>query len=230
MLSVFLSDKKHFSANCPKNFVRLASGCYYVSTEHKNFWDAKRHCQKLNTNLLEIDNDDENNMIRTYLWKNFRKERKFRTGGFRLNGEFVWYKNNRLHRDMQYKKWTTGQPKRNTLVYALTETKTRYVWTTITDRVRYGFVCETKANCKGTLTGRGENYTGKINYTQSGITCQKWSSLYPHKHTLLSSVKGKKYGLGNHNYCRNPKGFRLRPWCFTTKKTRRWDYCQLNHC
>ncbi|CAD5112625.1 DgyrCDS1841 [Dimorphilus gyrociliatus] len=217
-------------SSCPKNFVRLSSGCYFFSTEHKNFWDSKRQCKRLNSNLLQIDSNDENNRIRAHLLQNFRKERKFRTGGYRFNREFKWYKNNGQHSTMKYQKWTKGQPKRNTLVYALTKAKDRYVWTTITDGVRYGYICETAAKCKKPLRGRGETYRGKINYSENGVNCQHWSSLYPHKHTLSAYVKSKKYGLGNHNYCRNPKGFRSRPWCFTTKRTRRWQYCQLDSC
>lgn len=31
------------------------------------------------------------------------------------------------------------------------------------------------------------------------------------------------------NYCRNPDG-ELRPWCFTTSPTKRWEYCSIPHC
>lgn len=31
------------------------------------------------------------------------------------------------------------------------------------------------------------------------------------------------------NYCRNPDG-ELRPWCFTTSPTKRWEYCNIPSC
>ena len=37
-------------------------------------------------------------------------------------------------------------------------------------------------------------------------------------------------GLGKHNYCRNPRGKRARPWCYTTLKSPVWQYCDIVLC
>ena len=71
----------------------------------------------------------------------------------------------------------------------------------------------------------GKDYEGTLARTVSGKECQKWSEQKPHKH---------KYGhVGNHNYCRNPKGSGPKGiWCFTTSlaSRRKWDFCDLPKC
>ncbi|XP_028399068.1 mucin-like protein [Dendronephthya gigantea] len=32
------------------------------------------------------------------------------------------------------------------------------------------------------------------------------------------------------NYCRNPKNSGKRPWCFTTDRNKRWEYCDIPKC
>ena len=44
--------------------------------------------------------------------------------------------------------------------------------------------------------GLGASYSGKVNVTASGRTCQVWSTSHPHEHPYTE--------VGDHNYCRNP--------------------------
>ena len=79
----------------------------------------------------------------------------------------------------------------------------------------------------------GRDYRGTLDQTIDGITCQNWTSKYPHRHNLLASGKleDNPDGLGEHNYCRNPKQERKRrPWCFTTKQKIEWQYCDIVMC
>jgi len=85
---------------------------------------------------------------------------------------------------------------------------------------------EARRGCFRSKHGDGREYRGKLDYTETGIACQYWSERYPHKH----SKNLRKHGLGRHNYCRNPGGRRLRPWCFTTKTKVRWQYCDIKLC
>ena len=67
-------------------------------------------------------------------------------------------------------------------------------------------------------------YRGLINVSESGKTCQKWTSQTPHSHSRTpQNYPGK--GLGDHNYCRNPDGDEKGAWCYTTDPAHRWQYC-----
>ncbi|XP_065945128.1 plasminogen-like [Magallana gigas] len=66
----------------------------------------------------------------------------------------------------------------------------------------------------------GSDYTGTINKTKSGKTCQAWSSQTPHEHRFSS--------LPN-NYCRNPDG-EPGAWCYTTDPNSRWEFCEISQC
>ena len=73
----------------------------------------------------------------------------------------------------------------------------------------------------------GSGYSGKVNVTESGRTCQVWSAQKPHEH-----VTG--YELGEHNYCRYPKavypyGFEG-VWCYTTDPDKKWEHCAVPIC
>ena len=52
---------------------------------------------------------------------------------------------------------------------------------------------------------QGADYSGRANTTIGGLTCQAWSVQEPHSHDFSVSEHGQ-YGIGNHNYCRNPDG------------------------
>uniref|UniRef100_A0A8C5JCC4 Kringle domain-containing protein n=1 Tax=Junco hyemalis TaxID=40217 RepID=A0A8C5JCC4_JUNHY len=77
------------------------------------------------------------------------------------------------------------------------------------------------------LSGRGEDYRGTISVTESGNTCQEWSSQSPHRHARTPENYPCQ-GL-DENYCRNPDGEK-RPWCYTTNTTARWEYCNIPSC
>uniref|UniRef100_A0A3B4B903 Kringle domain-containing protein n=1 Tax=Periophthalmus magnuspinnatus TaxID=409849 RepID=A0A3B4B903_9GOBI len=81
-------------------------------------------------------------------------------------------------------------------------------------------------------SGEGIAYRGTVAVTESGKTCQSWSSQTPHKHNRTPDnypCKGTdKLGLDN-NYCRNPDNER-QPWCYTTDPETRWEYCSVPKC
>ncbi|KAM6207732.1 plasminogen-like [Sarcoramphus papa] len=77
------------------------------------------------------------------------------------------------------------------------------------------------------LSGRGEDYRGTISVTESGNTCQRWSSQSPHRHARTPENYPCK--SLEENYCRNPDGEKM-PWCYTTNRTARWEYCTIPSC
>ena len=68
----------------------------------------------------------------------------------------------------------------------------------------------------------GVSYSGRMNVTASGRTCQVWAAQQPHEHD--------KADVGEHNHCRNPDGYSLGVWCYTTDPDKRWEACSVPHC
>ena len=73
----------------------------------------------------------------------------------------------------------------------------------------------------------GSNYNGDISVTASGIPCQSWAEQCPHRHTM--SITYPELNDAK-NYCRNPQNSGKRPWCFTTDRNKRWEYCEIPKC
>mmetsp|Transcript_4753 Transcript_4753/g.9346 ORF Transcript_4753/g.9346 Transcript_4753/m.9346 type:complete len:226 (-) Transcript_4753:85-762(-) len=71
---------------------------------------------------------------------------------------------------------------------------------------------------------KGADYVGLKTSSSSGRRCMNWLNSKDAKD--LVSVKG----IGNHNYCRNPKGGKDKPWCFTVDPKVGWEYCEVPEC
>ncbi|XP_028399013.1 uncharacterized protein LOC114522511 [Dendronephthya gigantea] len=82
----------------------------------------------------------------------------------------------------------------------------------------------TNADC---LYLNGSSYNGNISVTASGILCQPWTEQCPHRHTMNTTYPELNDAK---NYCRNPKNSGQRPWCFTTDRNKRWEYCDIPRC
>ncbi|CAH1777809.1 unnamed protein product, partial [Owenia fusiformis] len=86
-----------------------------------------------------------------------------------------------------------------------------------------------RKECKGTLLGN--EYTGTISYTHSGIPCQRWDSQTPQPHPPYDDTffpDGTVYDASN--FCRNPTNHITGPWCFTTDPYVRWQQCSIPYC
>nr|XP_034314022.1 uncharacterized protein LOC105317187 [Crassostrea gigas] len=82
-------------------------------------------------------------------------------------------------------------------------------------------------NCK--QTGKGLEYRGTISVTIYGKTCQRWDSQTPHAHIYDKDLPGN--ASVHENYCRNPRASdETVPWCYTTDKNIRWQYCGVPYC
>lgn len=86
--------------------------------------------------------------------------------------------------------------------------------------------------CFASKTGAGQDYRGSRDFSQEGITCQAWSSQYPHPHSELTGQPAvdDANGIGKHNFCRNPGGRKARPWCFVLLEKVEWQYCDIRIC
>jgi muscle, skeletal, receptor tyrosine kinase len=62
----------------------------------------------------------------------------------------------------------------------------------------------------------------------SNITCQKWTDQTPHSHYTPPLVFPELQDADN--YCRNVGGQMPSPWCYTTDKDTRWQFCDVPLC
>ena len=93
------------------------------------------------------------------------------------------------------------------------------------------------SNCPGSQANKslfldclyldGRSYTGNLSVTVSGISCQSWTEQCPHRHTMNNTYP--ELNLAQ-NFCRNPQSSGKRPWCFTTDRNKRWEYCDVPKC
>uniref|UniRef100_A0A7M4FXU9 Hyaluronan binding protein 2 n=1 Tax=Crocodylus porosus TaxID=8502 RepID=A0A7M4FXU9_CROPO len=77
----------------------------------------------------------------------------------------------------------------------------------------------------------GYQYRGKVNQLRNGKICLHWTS-----HLLLGDrfnafmENADSYGIGDHNFCRNPDGDE-KPWCFVQSENKlKWDFCDISLC
>ena len=76
--------------------------------------------------------------------------------------------------------------------------------------------------CQEDYPALGASYSGEVNVTISGRTCQAWSASEPHEHSYTE--------VGEHNYCRNPQGGSEGVWCYTNDPDKRYELCSVPFC
>ncbi|XP_029885557.1 hyaluronan-binding protein 2 [Aquila chrysaetos chrysaetos] len=110
----------------------------------------------------------------------------------------------------------------------------------IRHRIRSKFTCK----CPEPFSGRfceigpddcyekaSSKYRGSVNQAVNGKTCLHWNS-----HVLLDypinafMEDADSYGIGEHNFCRNPDEDE-KPWCYIRKSHKvEWDFCDVSPC
>ncbi|CAG0901605.1 unnamed protein product, partial [Darwinula stevensoni] len=80
---------------------------------------------------------------------------------------------------------------------------------------------------------RGTTYLGKLNHTASGRPCQNWTADVPHFRNM-EIMEDDNFPDGStekaRNFCRNPDGYDLGPWCYTGDPLTRWEVCAVPWC
>jgi len=69
-----------------------------------------------------------------------------------------------------------------------------------------------------------KNYKGKVSCTVSGRTCKQWDAWVPHLSAMMPHIS--EWGT---NYCRALGNVQF-PWCYTTDRAVRWEYCHVALC
>ncbi|KAL5010248.1 hypothetical protein ScPMuIL_012553 [Solemya velum] len=229
---------------CPEGWKKKLRSCYKFMADSQyryQYAAATKYCKTNKSHLLSLNSRSEQKFISKYLKKKYPQVRYWRTSGKRDNGRFVW---NQADRGgiipIAFTNWADGYP--GTYTSMLLDRDSRYQWTgawagslnQLPDHA-YNFVCErpSKRKCVPNYHKDGRDYRGTLDHTVDGILCQRWTSHYPHKHTLLpqNTRINSADEIGEHNFCRNPSGLRRkRPWCFTTKSKTEWQYCDVVTC
>ena len=80
-----------FLAVCPKNWVKHETSCYkFFQHPKKQFAAASKQCKELNSHLLFIESQREDEFLARHLLKAFPYVYNWRTGGRRINGTMKW--------------------------------------------------------------------------------------------------------------------------------------------
>ncbi|XP_053306863.1 hyaluronan-binding protein 2 [Spea bombifrons] len=78
----------------------------------------------------------------------------------------------------------------------------------------------------------GLQYRGHVTRTAGGFKCLPWDSYHLTKELVNAFVSGiYLYGIGEHNFCRNPDGAE-KPWCYFENAGGEvsWDSCDVPVC
>ncbi|XP_052533625.1 hyaluronan-binding protein 2 isoform X2 [Tympanuchus pallidicinctus] len=110
----------------------------------------------------------------------------------------------------------------------------------IRHRMRTKFTCKCPEPYRGRFCEIGPDdcyeedsfyYRGRVNQAENGRTCLHWNS-----HLLLDfptnafMKDAELFGIGEHNFCRNPDDDQ-KPWCFIRKNGKvKWDFCDVSLC
>ena len=81
--------------------------------------------------------------------------------------------------------------------------------------------CGWDSICKTNKEGR--SFRGEISHTSRGYTCRNWHDSWPHPNSAYNNEEA--FGVGNHNYCRNPDPGYNTLFCYTTNWFKRFDDC-----
>ncbi|XP_064617858.1 uncharacterized protein LOC135481983 [Liolophura sinensis] len=229
---------------CEKGWQKFRRSCYKFNVYPKSqFAAASKHCFTTGSKLVSIDSAKEDQFLKNHLKKHHSHVQIWRTGGRKIQHKFVWYNvAKKKDRPMKFSHWVKGHPgTHSTLALVRKERGKGFGWEGVwagseyqLPNYAYPFICEKKAKrkCFKSKHKDGRDYRGKLSHTESGITCQTWTSKWPHKHLVHVTPKTRlSDGLGVHNYCRNPSAVRRKwPWCFTTKLSSEWEYCDVTIC
>ncbi|XP_064519431.1 hyaluronan-binding protein 2 isoform X1 [Pseudopipra pipra] len=75
------------------------------------------------------------------------------------------------------------------------------------------------------------NYRGRVNQAVDGRTCLNWNSHHILDFPFNAFMENADfYGIGDHNFCRNPDEDE-KPWCYVRKnKEIDWEFCDVSPC
>ena len=168
---------------------------------------------------LPVKNCNENKTGKGYDYRGCQNKTKNGYLCQRWDSDRPHQRNGKVKYNLRKKRYGAG--KHN---YCRNLDDSKDIWCYTTNPNKRWEYCNTRKCGDETLRGHKHHaYRGCQNKTRSGYSCQKWNSQNPHRHGNTPNKKAK-YGVGNHNYCRNPDGAGT-IWCYTKNPNKRWEYC-----
>uniref|UniRef100_A0A8C6VP53 Kringle-containing protein marking the eye and the nose n=1 Tax=Naja naja TaxID=35670 RepID=A0A8C6VP53_NAJNA len=77
---------------------------------------------------------------------------------------------------------------------------------------------------------QNNHYFNRTAPGSAGKPCLYWNQTREHAYNTAKYPNGE-WGLGSHNYCRNPDGD-VQPWCYISENEEGiyWKYCDIPTC
>jgi hypothetical protein len=120
------------------------------------FAAAVKYCNGFNSYLAHINNKYEDKFLKKYVAKRFKNTLRWRLGGRKINGTFLWYSDDNPSK-MKYTNWAKGHPSKYTSMVLNKHNKTSNVvhWKGVWagsfkeyPKNAYAFICERPAKRK----------------------------------------------------------------------------------
>ncbi|XP_052064375.1 CD209 antigen-like protein C [Mytilus californianus] len=130
---------KHVFANsgCRKDWKRFRDHCYYISKQRTSWFEAERHCRAEGSSLSSINDDNENNWIKSKL-----KEANIGCAWIGAtdceSGKWIWVSN---FAPVKYFKWKSNEPNGGTDENCI-EMRPSGLWNDRSCKVTTYFICK----------------------------------------------------------------------------------------
>ena len=87
------------------------------------------------------------------------------------------------------------------------------------------------ASASCTTTASGAAYVGTMATTNAGVHCQRWDDQVYHISNYTDDADFPDDTVADAaDFCRNPRGDKSAPWCYTLRPDLEWDFCDVEQC
>ncbi|XP_015191628.1 PREDICTED: uncharacterized protein LOC107074585 isoform X3 [Polistes dominula] len=245
--------------HCRKDEIPHDGQCYHLADSETglNHAEALQYCSKRNSRLIDIISQAENDFISEWLSQSHPEIGSIMTSGvgFTTFNRTLWLWEDSSRSKFKFTKWWPGwmedkklppwvgsRPaciimKRKFPCHNRPESicvADYFFWDVedcATSMKGHAYICKRPYNEIGCIYGKGNQYFGTANITESGKECLPWAdNRVLHYLNMAVPNRDVKKKLQPHNYCRNPNpNVETMPWCYTGSFGER-EYCDLPPC
>ncbi|XP_034936417.1 uncharacterized protein [Chelonus insularis] len=246
-------------AYCRPDEVAYEGSCYHLADSDSGLThdEALKYCSAKNARLVDITKQSENDFLSEWLIQSYPNVESVMTGGigFTALNNTIWLWEDSTYAKFKFAKWWPGWQNEKALppstgirpMCIIMKKKfpcynrpdslclADYFFWDVEDCASsmkgHSFICERPYNDISCIYGKGHQYSGKANVSESGAPCLSWNDPAV-SDFLISRVPDPvtRERLRAHNYCRNPNQMKeSKPWCFTGPYGQR-EYCDIPSC